>query len=140
LTVSQDHLLAFIDQHLARRREHEHRVAYRFVSSDDCAALDVERAVASIRDEAAKPHGNAPVYVNSSIADAVMAALHAADPRRWVIHHPIVRPPAEVAGRPGPRLAGRGDAHWAGTSVEDAAAELAVARAQERIARQREGN
>jgi hypothetical protein len=27
-----------------------------------------------------------------------------------------------------------------GTSVEDAAAELAVARAQERIARQREGN
>jgi hypothetical protein len=116
LTVSQDHLLAFIDQHLARRQEHEHRVAYTFVSSDDCAALDVERAVASTRDEAGKPHGNAPVCVNSSIADAVMAALHAADPRRWVIHHPIVRPSAKVGGRPGPRLA-RGDAHWsAGTS------------------------
>jgi hypothetical protein len=137
LTVSQDHLLAFIDQHLARRQEHEHRVAYTFVSSDDCAALDVERAVASICDEAAKPPGNAPVCVNSSIADAVMAALHAADPRRWVIHHPIVRPSAEVTSRPSPRLA-RGDAHWAGTSVENAAAELA--RAQERIARQREGN
>jgi hypothetical protein len=129
-------LQQMVTAEIARRQEHEHRVAYTFVSSDDCAALDVERAVASIRDEAAKPHGNAAVYVNSSIADAVMAALHAADPRRWVIHHPIVRPSAEVAGRPGPRLAGRGDAHWsAGTSVEDAAAELAVARAQERIAR-----
>jgi hypothetical protein len=86
------------------------------VSSDDCAALDVEQAVASIRDEAAKPHGNAPVYVNSSIADAVMVALHAADPRRWIIHDPIVRPSVEMAGRPGPRLA-HGDAHWsAGTS------------------------
>jgi hypothetical protein len=109
-------LQQMVTAEIARRQEHEHRVAYRFVSSDDCAALDVERAVASIRDEAAKPHGNAPVYVNGSIADAVMAALHTADPRRWVIHHPIVRPSAEVAGRPGPRLA-RGDAHWsAGTS------------------------
>jgi hypothetical protein len=86
LTVSQDHLLAFIDQHLARRREREHRVAYRFVSSDDCAALDVERAVASIRDEAAKPHGKAPVYVNSSIADAVMGGI--ARCRSATVGHP----------------------------------------------------
>jgi hypothetical protein len=76
---------------------------------------------------ARQPHGNAPVYVNTSIADAVMAALHAADPRRRVIYHPIVRPSVEVAGRPGPRLA-RGDAYWsAGTSVEDAAGEGAGA-------------
>jgi hypothetical protein len=115
-----------IRHEIARRDEDGQQwPGFAFIVTDDAPDLDIDAAIDTIVARAADP--SAPrVTINRGQQEAVVEALRAKYPRRWIIMNPIIRPSMSHADRP--------DVRWEGGDTADAQ----LARAAERISRLRD--
>jgi hypothetical protein len=118
-------LRAMIKREIQKREEDGQQwPAFAFIVNDDAPDLDIDAAIEAIIVRAGDP--SAPrVTIKRRQQEAVVAALRAKYPRRWIIMNPIIRPSMSHADRP--------DVRWKGDNLADAQ----LARAAERISRLR---
>jgi hypothetical protein len=96
--------------------------AFAFIVSDDAPDVDIDATSETIVSLAGEPAAER-VYINRGQQGAVVSALKARYPRRWIIMNPIIRPGMSHAERPDV------------PSKVDDEADAAAARAAERISR-----
>jgi hypothetical protein len=119
-------LREMIRREIARREEDGQQwPAFAFIVSDDAPDVDIDATVETIVSLAGDPAAE-PVYINRGQQGAVVSALEAKFPRRWIIMRTIVGCGTSRAERPDVRLEG------------DDMADAQLARAAERIPRLRD--
>jgi hypothetical protein len=118
-------LREMIRREIARREEDGQQwPAFAFIVNDDAPNVDIDATVETIVSLAGDPAAER-VYINRGQQGAVVSALEAKFPRRWIIMRTIVGSGTSRAERPDVRREGD-------------AADAQLARAAERISRLRD--